>query len=127
MRLYMQTIHFIFIIFDNSESILVSQLLISENYLTWSKDMIMALSAKNKIGFIYGFITKHFLANLTYDLWNHCNILKSWSLNSLSQDLANSVIYVDTRSEIWSNVKERFSQLNAPCLFQIEKDIIYLG
>lgn len=68
-----------------------------------------------------------FLANLTYDLWNHCNILKSWSLNSLSQDLANSVIYVDTRSEIWSNVKERFSQLNAPRLFQIEKDIIYLG
>ena len=39
--------------------------------------MIMALSAKNKIGFIYGFITKHFLANLTYDLWNHRNILKS--------------------------------------------------
>ena len=89
--------------------------------------MIMALSAKNKIGFIYGFITKHFLANLTYDLWNHRNILKSWSLNSLYQDLANNVIYVYTRSEIWPDVKERFSQLNAPRLFQIEKDIIYLG
>ena len=105
----------------------MSQLLISENYLTWSKDMIMALSAKNKIGFIYGFIRKHFLANLTYDLWNHRNILKSWSLNSLYQDLANNVIYVYTRSEIWPDIKERFSQLNAPRLFQIEKDIIYLG
>jgi hypothetical protein len=45
---------------DSPGSVLVSQILLSENYHTWSRLMIIALTAKNKIGFIDGSITKPF-------------------------------------------------------------------
>ncbi|KAL5740024.1 hypothetical protein ACOSQ2_029204 [Xanthoceras sorbifolium] len=53
-------------------------------------------------------------------------MVKSWILNSLSKELASRVIYADCGFEIWSNLHERFSQLNASCIFQIERDIISL-
>uniref|UniRef100_A0A2N9GBD2 Retrotransposon Copia-like N-terminal domain-containing protein n=1 Tax=Fagus sylvatica TaxID=28930 RepID=A0A2N9GBD2_FAGSY len=42
---------------DSPDTILVSQPLSGENYNTWSRSMIMAFTAKNKIGFINGTIT----------------------------------------------------------------------
>lgn len=41
---------------DSPGTILVSQPLLRENYTTWSRSMIMALSAKNKVSFIDGSI-----------------------------------------------------------------------
>ena len=38
------------------QTILVSQLLIVKNYQTWSRSMIMALTAKTKISFVNGTI-----------------------------------------------------------------------
>lgn len=43
---------------DSPGTILFSQLLLGNNYPTWSCSMEMALSAKNKIGFIDGSIKK---------------------------------------------------------------------
>lgn len=37
---------------------LVSKLLIGENYVSWSRAMIITLSAKNKLDFVDGSITK---------------------------------------------------------------------
>lgn len=53
-------------------------------------------------------------------------MIKSWILDFLTQDLANGVIYVDTRAEIKFDLKECYSQLNVSHLFQIERDIISL-
>lgn len=44
---------------SNSPSlILVSQPLIGDNYASWSKSMVIALSVKNKLGFVDGSIPK---------------------------------------------------------------------
>lgn len=43
---------------DSPGSILVSQPLIGDNYHIWSRSMIIALTAKNKIGFIDGTLVK---------------------------------------------------------------------
>lgn len=43
---------------DNPGVILVTQLLIGDNYHTWARSMSMALSAKNKLGFVDGMILK---------------------------------------------------------------------
>lgn len=43
---------------DQPVAILVTQQLNEENYPTWSRAMIMALSAKNKEGFIDGTIKR---------------------------------------------------------------------
>ena len=43
---------------DSPGLILVSQLLTEENYASWSRSMSIALSVKNKLGFVDGSIEK---------------------------------------------------------------------
>lgn len=40
---------------DNPVMTLVSQPLDGDNYISWSRSMMIALSAKNKLGFVNGF------------------------------------------------------------------------
>lgn len=61
---------------DNPGTVLVSQLLVGQNYSTWSRSLTMAFSAQN-------------------NAWIRCNnMVLSWHLNSLSKDLAACVIYM---------------------------------
>jgi hypothetical protein len=43
----------------------------------------------------------------------------SWILNSISKDIAESVIYINTAEEMWLDLKDRFSQKNGPRIFQL--------
>jgi len=73
--------------------------------------MLISLSAKNKLGFINGSIPTLGESNPKYSLWQRCNdMVLSWILNSLNQEIANSVIYMETPSEIWLDLQERFSK-----------------
>jgi len=110
---------------DSPGSVLVSQLLHGENYHTWSRSMIMALTAKNKIGFIDGSITKpSSTTDALHRPWIRSNnMVLSWLLNSISKDIAASVIYINTAQEMWLDLKERFSQRNGPRIFQLQKAI----
>uniref|UniRef100_A0A2N9I0J6 CCHC-type domain-containing protein n=1 Tax=Fagus sylvatica TaxID=28930 RepID=A0A2N9I0J6_FAGSY len=110
---------------DHPGVVLVSQPLTETNYHTWSLSMVMALSAKNKLGFINGTITKPAAsAKVELEQWIRCNdMIKSWLLNSISPDIYSSVIYCDLASEIWTDLKERFSQVNGPRLFELEQSI----
>ncbi|KAH9679435.1 retrotran gag 3 domain-containing protein [Citrus sinensis] len=110
---------------DHPGVILVSQPLTEDNYNTWSRAMIMALSAKNKIGFIDGSIKHPGDASAAESQhWNRCNdMVKSWLLNSISKEISLSVIYCKLASEIWADLKERLSQVNGPYIFQVEKEI----
>lgn len=111
---------------DHPGLVLVSKPLTGENYGTWSRSMSIALSAKNKTGFIDGSIQKpsHLTQPTEFQFWRRCNdMILSWILNSLEPDLANSVIYVETAHEVWTDLKDRFSQSNAPRIFQIQRSI----
>jgi hypothetical protein len=46
-------------------------------------------------------------------------MILSWILNSITPELADSVIYSTTAEEVWEDLRDRFSQSNAPCIFQI--------
>jgi hypothetical protein len=91
---------------DSLGTVLVSQPLIGDNYNTWSKSMTMALRAKNKLKFVDGTLVK--LVDLDRaKAWTRCNdMILSWILNSLSKDIAASVIYINTCSEMWMDLKE---------------------
>ena len=59
---------------DNPELVLVAQPLTEENYNTWSRSVIVALNAKNKVGFIDGSITEpKDSSHPTYSSWKKCN------------------------------------------------------
>ncbi|KAF7152343.1 hypothetical protein RHSIM_Rhsim01G0110400 [Rhododendron simsii] len=104
--------------------ILVPKVLDGTNYAMWRRSMMVSLSAKNKLGFIKGTIPTPSASDPKYSLWQRCNdMVLSWVLNSLNPELANSVLYVETPSEIWLDLEERFSQGDFSHHYQIQRSI----
>jgi len=58
---------------DSPGTLLVSQPLVGNNYHTWKRSMTMALSAKNKLGFIDGTVAKPAMDAPKYSAWNRCD------------------------------------------------------
>ncbi|KAJ9538691.1 hypothetical protein OSB04_031424 [Centaurea solstitialis] len=114
---------------DNTGLVLVSQPLNSENYLSWSRSMIIALSVKNKIGFIDGSLVRPDGTNQQkLNAWIRNNhIVISWILNTLSKEISPSVMYRDTAKEMWEELKERFSQGSSPRIYEIRREIVSLA
>ncbi|KAJ0105686.1 hypothetical protein Patl1_19560 [Pistacia atlantica] len=110
--------------------VLVSKPLNEDNYSTWCRAMTISLNAKSKLGFIDGTTT---MPSATakpddYASWKKCNdMILSWILNSFTRDLADSVTFSTTAQEVWEDLQDRFSQSNAPRIFQIERDIACLA
>lgn len=112
---------------DHPELILVPKVLDGTNYAMWRRSMLVSLSAKNKLGFIKGTIPTPSEADAKHPAWQRCNdMVLSWIFNSLSQDLVNSVLYVETPSEIWADLQERFSQGDFSHHYQVERSIVEL-
>lgn len=107
---------------DQPRAVLVTHQLDEENYSTRSHAITMALSSKNKEGFINDIIWKPSATSTTeIQQWTRCNnLLKSWLLNLIPKDIGASVIYNEGAYEIWTELKERFSHRNNIHLFQIE-------
>ena len=99
---------------DHLGLFLVSHHLNDSNYSTWSRVMLMALmakNAKNKMGFVNGSISCPDSGDLLFDSWIHCNnMVISWILNSVTKEIADSLLYMNTTAEIWEDLRERFHQ-----------------
>jgi len=91
--------------------------------------MLMALIAKNKLAFVDGSLPQPSVnAGIEYHAWICCNnMILSWILNSVSKEIAASIIYIDTCHGMWIDLKEHFSQKNGPRVFQLEKSISALS
>ncbi|KAM1195859.1 hypothetical protein ACFX2J_022291 [Malus domestica] len=50
-------------------------------------------------------------------------MILSWLLHSLEPDLAESVLFSTTAKVVWDDLRERFSQSNAPRIFQLNRDL----
>ncbi|KAK2997812.1 hypothetical protein RJ639_025667, partial [Escallonia herrerae] len=88
---------------DHPGHLLVPINLNGANYPSWSKSMIYALTAKNKIGFINGSIKQLSKKDqpTKYPLWNQCNgMILSWLTHSVEPDLAKGVIHAKTAYQV---------------------------
>ena len=76
--------------------------------------MMIALSVKNKLGFIDGSISKPAGndPNLLSSWIRNNNIVISWILNSISKDISASIIFSESAFEIWLDLKDCFYQSN---------------
>ncbi|KAL3505038.1 hypothetical protein ACH5RR_034879 [Cinchona calisaya] len=111
---------------DQPGHMLVPIKLNGANYQSWSKAMIHALTAKNKLGFIDGSLQAPSQEEkpTEFALWNQCNsLILSWLTHSVETDMAEGVIHAKTAYQVWSDLKDQFSQKNAPAIFQIQKSI----
>ncbi|KAF8397472.1 hypothetical protein HHK36_016389 [Tetracentron sinense] len=112
---------------DHPGTILVSSLLIGENYPTWKRAMRMALNAKNKLGFVDGSLKKPAPGSSELQTWERCNdMVLSWILNAIDKTLTNSIIYGGTPRNVWLDLEERFSQSNNPRIFHLKRAICNL-
>ena len=112
-----------------TDVVLVSQPLIGpENYLSWLRVVFLSLSGRNKFCFLGGSISMLDLSHSLYNAWHRANTtILSWLVNSLSKDLATSVMYIHTARDFWIDMRDRFSQPNVPRFFKVQKEISKLS
>nr|XP_009787368.1 PREDICTED: uncharacterized protein LOC104235332 [Nicotiana sylvestris] len=56
--------------------------------------------------------------------WARCNdMVLSWLLNSLSKEIAESVLYSQSAKDLWADLEDRFGQTNGAKLFRLQKEL----
>lgn len=109
---------------DNPGMHLITIVLKGENYNQWKRQMMIALSAKTKLGMVTGQYAKPTDSSPYLSIWNKCNdMVISWLLNSISHDIASSIVYLPTTKEIWNDLSTRFTQSNIPKINQMEREM----
>ena len=105
--------------------LLVSNPLMGFNYNIWNRFVLMALTAKNKVGFVQGIIPRPPVDHLLHGAWIHCkSMVTSWILNFVFKEIADSLLYMDNASNVWNDLRDRFHQSNGPQIFQVKKQLI---
>ena len=101
--------------------ILASQPLIgTENYISLSRSAFLALSARNKFGFVNGSIPILDPSSPLYNSWCRCNtMVLSWLNNSLNKEIGASVMYINIVRDLWIDLQDGFSQGNSPKLYEL--------
>ena len=72
--------------------------------------MLVALRAKNKLGFVDGSMQEPSYTDVSHDKWMRSDdMIPSWIINYVSKEIASSVIYGNNSREVWVDIKERYS------------------
>jgi len=98
---------------EGPHSLVVTPKLNGSNYLAWNRSTQRALGTKCKLGFINGEIPAPDVDDLNRTAWERCNhLVQSWILNSLSELIAQTVVFCDSAYEVWQDLHERFSKID---------------
>jgi transposase InsO family protein len=96
---------------EGPNTVTVTPLLTGSNYLAWSRSMQRALGAKNKLAFINGSTPEPDEDDLNRNAWERCNhLIHSWILNSVSPQIAQTIIFHVRAIDVWEELKDRFSK-----------------
>ena len=86
--------------------------------------MKIALKTKTKLGFVDGSCSKSAVTSHLYDHWIKCdNMVVSWLLNSMTTELVEAFLYVNSAAQLWEELTECFGQSNGPLSYQLEKEL----
>ncbi|CAI8595379.1 unnamed protein product [Vicia faba] len=84
----------------------------------------MALEANFFFGFIDDNLLKPEPNNPNFSHWIRCNnMFQSWLIHSTILTIANSLIWINSARDIWLDLLIRFTQKNAPHIFEIRRVI----
>lgn len=90
--------------------------------------MEVSLLTKNRLGFVKGTTKKPDQDSPFLPQWERCNnMVISWLLHSVSNEIAKSIIYCEYASEIWDELEERFGQTNGAKIFQVQRDLCQIS
>ncbi|PKI76200.1 hypothetical protein CRG98_003427 [Punica granatum] len=110
---------------SNSTGVQITSCLLNgENYLTWSRAMTIALTAKGKLGFVEGRVPKPPPGDSNLENWEMCNsLVLAWIFNGLERELQSSAAYATEAKVLWDDLKERYSQGNETRIYQLKSDV----
>ncbi|XP_074290777.1 uncharacterized protein LOC141617479 [Silene latifolia] len=106
---------------------LTENLFDGSNFRQWQREVIQTLLSKNKIGFISGECTIPEKNDKRYNSWIRCDLFVSrWIRNSMVQGLRDHFQYANSSKHLWSEIVERFGQLNVLELYELKKELVNL-
>ncbi|XP_041999807.1 uncharacterized protein LOC121749289 [Salvia splendens] len=112
---------------DNPSLQLVPQLLIGSKYINWSRSVVTALIAKNKLPFVNGSLPRPPIDDLLSSAWIRCNsMVISWLRNSVSPQICSSIMYIEDAHELWLDLCDRFSQIDSARSYQLKQQLMLL-
>jgi len=78
---------------DQPRQILVADAFSGEDFDSWKRTFLIALSSKNKVGFVDGTIARPTNDSPLLLYWQRCkDLVASWILNSLRKEISGSVV-----------------------------------
>jgi len=93
---------------ENPAASLVSLVLDATNYHSWSRSIITALSAKNKVEFVLGTHPCPTTSDPNYSVRVRCNnMVLFWLVHSVSLPIRQSVIWMDIAVDVWNDLKNK--------------------
>lgn len=109
---------------ENPGSVFISILLSGKNYHTWSRSMTIALRSKNKLRFIDGTLPRPPPNDPIFVAWDRCNtFVLSWVIHSLEPSILQSMLWIDTASDMWNNLRKRFYQGDVFRISDLQEEI----
>ncbi|XP_061339561.1 uncharacterized protein LOC133286189 [Gastrolobium bilobum] len=89
--------------------------------------MTMALKSKNKLCFINGNLHPPSIDDSTFEAWDRCNtIVLGWIHRSITQTIAQSILWIEKASDAWHDLKHRFSQSDVFRICDLQEDLYKL-
>jgi hypothetical protein len=89
--------------------------------------MKVALISKNKIKFVDGSFQKPAAASILYDPWVRCNnLVLSWLQRSISDNIAQSILWIENANAVWDNLRNRFSEGDIFRISDLQDDLVRL-
>ena len=89
--------------------------------------MMIALNAKNKLKIITKEYQEPDNESSLRALWERNNdMIISWILNTVSDQISNSLSFVHSASALWLELQEHYSQLDGHRIYQLSNDITQL-
>ena len=109
---------------NNLGNVICHVIFTGDNYAKWSRLVINALKSKNKLMFVDGPLTQPEINSPEGHAWERCNsMVLAWLHNVIDKGLHGSVAYIDIVEELWSDLKDRYSQSNELCIHQLKRNI----
>ncbi|PNY05212.1 flavonol sulfotransferase-like protein [Trifolium pratense] len=101
---------------------------LSPSHRSWARSMRRALGGKMKFDFVDSSIPvpiDPFDPSLR--AWSRCNMLvHSWILNSVSESIAQSIMFMENAIDVWNDLKGRFSQGDLVRISELQQEIYSL-
>lgn len=112
---------------DHPGLVLISKKLTeNDNFGPWKRSITIALSAKNKIGIVNRTYAKPEENSPLRAQWDRVNdMVISWILNTVSDEINNGMNFVTSAQEMWNELHDQFSSVNAECTKYCERSMLW--